>query len=665
MKLIAPRLLRGCSEAASAGRNSVRAAESPIAAVLGYTRPPMSRRTLLLSQTACVLVMVAGGLTGCKGSLGGVRVNVTLSGDTQTQCLKAFVATPSGYTAYSANVPRNGENTFTFGIQETADLVGKVTVGVNLYRSADCQGGNHDGDTREVTIERGKIPTLNFTFGPPDGGVEDAGVDDGGADGGCAPSLCTTPPECQRQPATCGAAGCEYSLADAGAPCGDGGVCNGAGQCGTNVCVFQAIGTPCDDGLSCTTGDQCVTLTACQGACPTLPASGCNAVIRPFTCASSGGCSTMPDRIDLPCAQAPSGQCDNAGVCRPWFSFPPSNFPDNSAALTQPTAAWTVLPGSDGGACVIDTGTTPPAPREPGANCGFSGQGQVIPQTDGGVDLAVFAATSLLVPAGQELRFVGSRPAVLAIFGDATILGTVHAAARGTGEAPAGSGSDFCVVTDGTNNREGGPGGSYQTLGGEGGNSSLTCPVNDDSDGIPLRGGCAGGRGGGPAPGDGGIGGGALQLTVAGQLMVGDGGVVSVSGAGGLGGTADNSGGGGGGTGGTILLEAAQVRLVNCAVTSNGGGGGEGGRQTNTTGGNGENGRLDSATPAAGGQAAGTGSGGNGAVNSTNGNNGTNGGGSEGGGGGGGAVGLIRINTPSCTASGAVISGERSGASCN
>ena len=44
-----------------------------------------------------------------------------------------------------------------------------------------------------------------------------------------------------------------------------------------------------------------------------------------------------------------------------------------------------------------------------------------------GAELAIFAATSLMVPAGLEVQFVGARPAVLAILGDATINGRLSA----------------------------------------------------------------------------------------------------------------------------------------------------------------------------------------------------------------------------------------------
>ncbi|MEW5741558.1 MAG: hypothetical protein AB1938_21755 [Myxococcota bacterium] len=614
-------------------------------------------------------LLLAVGVVACKGDLGGVRINVTLVNDTRTQCLQAWAKTELGSTSYSEFVPRVG-STYVFGVQGSAELTGQVTVGVSLFSTPDCSGTQYHSVTQAVVLEPNRLTSVNFeiTFGSGDAGV-DGGVD-GGMDGGCEPSACTTPPVCYATPATCVSGACSYAFANGGTPCGDGGVCNGSGQCGSNVCAFADAGAGCDDGLACTTADRCQSGMQCRGDCPNTLNPVCGSFQQPLACGADGGCVLVPANVNGPCGGG--NRCDNAGGCVPWFPFRPSNIPDDVLALRQPTAAWIATRGSDGGACVLDTSLPTPGPREVGANCGFLGVGQVVPQADGGVDLAVFAATSLTVPEGVELRFVGVRPAVLAVFGDATVHGTLNAAAAIGAEAPAGTGSADCTAVDATTDEHGGPGGGYRTEGGRGGNNSAVATTNGSATGIFLRGGCQGGRGGGAAPGDGGLGGGALQLTVSGLLTVGDGGVLTVSGAGGLGGSGDTSGGGGGGSGGTLLLEANRVNLVNCALTANGGGGGQGGKGpvgAPVAGGNGEDGRTASATAANGGNIGGTagGTGGAGAVLSASGSGGSNGGGSEGGGGGGAGVGLIRINVTggTCTTSGAVISGERTGSTCN
>lgn len=601
-------------------------------------------------------------LGACKGSLGAVKVNVTLTGDTTTQCVVAWARAGAGSRLFSDKVPRT-DSDFVFAIQETAELVGALTVGVDLYATPDCAGMPYYTATQETTLERGRTTTLNFDvrFGDGDGGV-DGGTDDAGTGdaGACVPSSCTTPPPCRTTPGTCGPSGCEYPLAPEGTDCGDAGACNAVGVCGANRCPFTTPGDFCNDGLDCTLGDTCQSMTDCRGMCPSPPPSQCNQQTL-GVCAADGGCVYTPVNANGVCGTG--GRCSTDGTCLPWFAQAPSNLPDDVRALVYPTTGWTASKGADAGPCVLDTSGATPGPRDPTANCGFVGQGQRVTQADGG-ELAVFAATSLLVPDDVELRFVGARPAVLAILGDATIHGVVSVAAAQGAEAPAGAGAEACAAPGAASSEEGGAGGSYRTRGGAGGNDTLMPGLdNGTPSGVPLRGGCPGAAGGGPAPGDGGVGGGALQLSVSGLLTVGDGGVLSASGAGGLGGTGDTSGGGGGGSGGTLLLEAQRITLVNCALTANGGGGGQGGKNGQPTGEDGSDGSRTTASPASGGNTGGIGgNGGPGAVNASNGSVGSNGGGSKSGGGGGGGVGLVRLRgAQGCTATGLLVSGERQG----
>ena len=95
-----------------------------------------------------------------------------------------------------------------------------------------------------------------------------------------------------------------------------------------------------------------------------------------------------------------------------------------------------------------------------------------------------------------------------------------------------------------------------------------------DQDLVPLRAGCAGGKGDGAASiYFGGSGGGAVQITAADTLTVGTGGIISAGGGGGrIGG--GNDGGSGGGSGGAIFLEATVIDLAGAAgVRAHGGSG--------------------------------------------------------------------------------------------
>lgn len=635
----------------------------------------MSRRPALTPWLVPSLALLLG-LAGCKGSYGGVKINVTLVADAKTQCLRGWVTTPDRKSFSSDPVARTGDH-YVIGVAGSEELVGDLTVGVDLFASADCSGGQYASTTDHVVLERGKVTTVNLTFDfseHPDGGT-DGGLDDGGMDGGtCMPSMCTTPPICHTTPGTCGASGCEYPLLMEGSDCGDGGVCNAAGQCGSNVCLFRDAGAPCDDGLACTT-DTCIAGNTCFGACAPHPFALCNTRVVPTMCGADGGCAWTPSNRNGVCSPdggAATGRCNTTGWCDPWFVTPPSNLPDDVTALPLPTQGWTASAGADGGPCVIDTSGATPGPRDPTANCGFTGQAMTLAQ-DGGEELAVFLATELLVPPGVEVRFVGTRPAVLAIFGDATVYGTMSAAAATGDEAPAGAPFGACPDAGVVEPRQGGTGGSYRTTGGTPGVNGVVQATNGTDTAIPLRAGCAGREGGpdGGLVGIGGVGGqagGALQLSAMGVLTIGDGGVLSASGAGGLGGGGRDTGGGGGGSGGTLLLEGRVVQLINSVLTANGGAGGQGGRDA-VTGQNGADGSRTTNTPAVGGDLGSTagGHGGDGAVNSSAGGNGVGSGG-EGGGGAGAGVGLIRINSfEPCVKSNELRSGEKKSANptCN
>jgi hypothetical protein len=259
----------------------------------------------------------------------------------------------------------------------------------------------------------------------------------------------------------------------------------------------------------------------------------------------------------------------------------------------------------------------------------------VVQEQTSGPDLVVVTLRSLNVAAGTTLRVTGSRPVVLAVFGDATIAGTIDVSASGTAGGPGNNWE--CNLNDAVNGTGaqtpgggGGGGGGLGANGGRGGNGDGGSQGGQS--GIargtaaltPLLPGCRGGWGGGCGDPPGG-GGGALQLAVTGQLQI-TGSLLS-RGASGVDGCGIKGGASGGGSGGAILLQANQVTVGGGATLS--ASGGTGGR-----GANGGNGGVGSATGA--GQA--------GSAAPT-----------AGGGGGGGSAGRIRITgASSCSLAGNV-----------
>jgi len=290
---------------------------------------------------------------------------------------------------------------------------------------------------------------------------------------------------------------------------------------------------------------------------------------------------------------------------------------------------------------------------------------------DGGIGTTVLAVRGLNLPATSQIIVTGIRPVIFAIFGDATIEGTIDARSVDNTRPGAGTGYAGCGLMSGgdATGASGGGGAAFGNQGskgeGPGGGDAGVPSANDAL--KPLHGGCEGGKGsdsGGSLTPEGGFGGGAVQLSTLGTLTVR--GTISTSGSGGRGGFAnqgaDDIGGGGGGSGGAILLEARSLVVeANAKLTCNGGGGG-GGREDMAAAGNpGQNGSLDTATAATGGQG-GTANAGNGASGATStsvagvipASSGINAAGS---GAGGGGLGRIRFNaSSSCSIGNALLS---------
>ncbi len=443
-------------------------------------------------------------------------------------------------------------------------------------------------------------------------------------DGGCI----STPLVCAAAPGPCFAAGvCQPSL--------DGG------------CTYAVMsGASCSDGNACTTGDSCAADGGCQsGATTPCVAAECQ-VFVPGNCELDGGCRFTPAPASTPCD---GGRCNAMGSCAlvadGGFFFPPDNF---VPAQHPPAPPFLVD-------CALTFDSTPGG----GFNGSCSGRPvPVVSIADGGAAgaLAVLSVSGLTITDAGSLTLVGSRPVVLAVFGDATLSGPVLA---NTSRAPARSGPGAgpaltCGSRVGGNGRMaasqggGGAGAGFFSVGGLGGGGSNQVAsggdggVLDPGGDVPLLVGCRGGtgasdNGNGATPA--GRGGGALQLSVSGMLTVNS--TISASGEGGDGASGGSDpGGGGGGSGGAITLQAQRLVVTSLAkVTSNGGAGG-GGAQGNS-GVDGRDGEVASVAAAAGGagENGNSGLGGDGAAAALSpGNGGTV---SKGGGGGGGAMGRI------------------------
>jgi hypothetical protein len=213
-----------------------------------------------------------------------------------------------------------------------------------------------------------------------------------------------------------------------------------------------------------------------------------------------------------------------------------------------------------------------------------------VAQTDGGhvVDILVFKSLTL----SSNLTLTGANPVILAVYGDATITGTINASALGATPGPGGNAcatlSNGAATTTGS--WEPGAGGGGQSAAGGAGGGSRTAAagaggIAQSSGTAPLAGGCAGAV---PAVGSlgfspvAGAGGGGVQISAAGVLNV-TGGTITANGSNGTGGEGGNcsslaqngTGGAGGGSGGTILLEGINIRAGTYRAT--GGTGGAGG----------------------------------------------------------------------------------------
>jgi hypothetical protein len=365
-----------------------------------------------------------------------------------------------------------------------------------------------------------------------------------------------------------------------------------------------------------------------------------------------------PDCEGLACD---GGTCDAAGGC------------------VAPPAGWTYVPSN------FDPAALSPTSSGFAANCSavFSTTTDSFTSDTCGLQPSVTRATlsdlrqatvlafkDLTIEGSARLTLIGQKPAILAVFGNATIRGELLAnstsSQQGAGSTSYPMGGETCVGRaggDAPTGSAGGGGAGYRNAGGTGG--PYTGPggaggtVEPSPAAAPLRGGCPGGVPGlypNTVPG---TGGGALQLSVSGELLVS--GVFSVSGQGGSGGVDNHEAGYGGGSGGTLVLEGEKITLTETAkLTASGGGGGGGAANGNASGGRGDDGATATSDPASGGPAGSVasgagGAGGAGPTAPVDGAAGTysasaGGGGAGGGGGSAGAI-FVRSSPAQCTVS--------------
>jgi hypothetical protein len=265
------------------------------------------------------------------------------------------------------------------------------------------------------------------------------------------------------------------------------------------------------------------------------------------------------------------------------FPFPPTNFDPAGPGIRPPKTA----------VAVFDCGPSPSIfDSTTNTFTNWCNEPQPTPVELSPNGPVVLSFAGLTVSGGSTLKFVGTRPVIVAVFGDARILGTFTADASGA--TPGAGGNQACGTSAGTDGMGvlftgtgGGGGGAFATRGADGGNGNGLSADNRGFGGqirgstslAPLIGGCGGGTGGGCTnPTLGGAGGGAIQLSVSGNLQVN--GVISANGgegANGCSGLGAVGGGGGGGSGGAILIEANDLTIAfGAGISANGNRGGNG-----------------------------------------------------------------------------------------
>ncbi len=210
----------------------------------------------------------------------------------------------------------------------------------------------------------------------------------------------------------------------------DGGCFIAPGTCdsASGACIYAVdAGASCDDHNACTTGDVCSATGACQGhsvSCNTPPECQMGGM-----CASDGGCVYTPTVGGF--CQSGTGVCVN-GMCQGFvtFTYVPSNFSPPDAGWSPPvTIASTCDPdfnSSGSGSFDKTCAMTMPAP--------------VGVTLSDGTPALLLPFGSLTVSLGATFTIHGDKPVILAVLGDATLLGTINGSSQGAIVGP-GSGA--------------------------------------------------------------------------------------------------------------------------------------------------------------------------------------------------------------------------------
>lgn len=498
-----------------------------------------------------------------------------------------------------------------------------------MYAARDaglsCNDGNACGVQDRCLFDGGCAATAQFNCAAAPNQCFDAGVCTNQLDAGCTYQLrlassCVDNRNCiQMASGVCQAdAGC------VGAPVvcdSSGSVCKShAGSCNpqNGQCVYTNIpnGNACDDGNACSAGTACNNGFCVGGSTPPCPApadicfdagtcspvSGCN--MPPVSCTPSecqtggtcnvamGGCQFGTADSGTSCSQG--RQC-YGGSCiqsnNPFDLYPAENFDSaNGVGMVKGVVLIDC-------AAVFNTGTSATSASFTGCDGQTFGEGangiEVGTHANSSVTAALLRISGLVIVDGGSLTINGDRPAMIGVYGDAVLGGTILLHATGSSGGPGSNLACNATGIDGSansaNGGAGAGGGGFAAAGGNGGDGD-----NFNANGVggtasgtldlkPLRGGCPGGLGSNPlntgALAVGGGGGGALQISASRRMSVH--GIINANGGGGEGGrsgVSNGEGAAGGGSGGAIRLEANVMTLRKSMVLlANGGTGGEGG----------------------------------------------------------------------------------------
>ena len=288
--------------------------------------------------------------------------------------------------------------------------------------------------------------------------------------GACAGTAktCDTPPTCRGGTGTCNTStgACEYNPLPNTTPCDDGQLCTEGDKCnGNGTCVgtqkvcntppgqcYAATGTcdnlsggcsyapkstsaSCNDGKDCTSPDACDGAGACASTFNCPAPSICKETIP--ACTMDGKCQfqAAAGQVGKACREAgKAGTCQANGDCKPLeFNYTVTDNFDPVAIASNPIDDLDISCDA-----TFDSSGTPSWTLTT-AGC-FTPPTHVV--TAGGV--VVIPVRHLTVNA--PLRLVGSRPVVLAVYGDATLNSEILAHSSHT-ETVMGAGSGLGCTT--------------------------------------------------------------------------------------------------------------------------------------------------------------------------------------------------------------------------